>query len=194
MASKNPNPRYRNFATIVYPESAPENWIEILADENIPAFISPLHDKDITAEGEVKKAHYHVMVMFEGKKSVEQAEEIFDKIYGVGCKVLNSARSYARYLVHMDDADKYQYNINDVKSLGGASYHTLIGTMADKNRAIREMIAYIDSEDIVSFYELVKYSVEHNSEWYDCLLNSGSYFIKEFIKSRTWKLYKYVEQ
>ena len=39
--------RYRNFACVVYPESAPDNWQSILSDHHISAFISPLHDKDI---------------------------------------------------------------------------------------------------------------------------------------------------
>lgn len=56
--------RTRNYATIVYPESAPPNWISILEDEHIASFISPLHDKDIENDGEntPKKAHYHVIV------------------------------------------------------------------------------------------------------------------------------------
>ena len=58
--------RGRNFATMVYPESAPENWREILAGYFIPAFISPLHDKDLNPTGEPKKPHHHVMLMFEG--------------------------------------------------------------------------------------------------------------------------------
>ena len=37
--------RFRNFATIVYPESAPEGWLDILDEECVEAFVSPLHDK-----------------------------------------------------------------------------------------------------------------------------------------------------
>ena len=55
--TKNGRGRTRNFATIVYPESAPENWKSILENEIVPALISPLHDKDINADGEKKKAH-----------------------------------------------------------------------------------------------------------------------------------------
>ena len=50
----------------MYPESAPENWREILADLHIPVLISPLHDKDVTPDGEIKKAHYHVIIMYGG--------------------------------------------------------------------------------------------------------------------------------
>lgn len=47
--------RTRNFGTVVYPESAPENWQTILSELCIPCFISPLHDKDINPDGETKK-------------------------------------------------------------------------------------------------------------------------------------------
>ena len=38
--------RTRNYATVVYPESAPEGWQSILEDQFVSAFISPLHDCD----------------------------------------------------------------------------------------------------------------------------------------------------
>ncbi len=46
--------RTRNFATVVYPESAPENWMRILEEHRVPALISPLHDKDVDADGKKK--------------------------------------------------------------------------------------------------------------------------------------------
>ena len=39
---------------IVYPESAPKNWKEVLDGYHIPWVSSPLHDKDINATGEPK--------------------------------------------------------------------------------------------------------------------------------------------
>ena len=42
--------RTRNFATVVYPESAPENWIDLLKRQCVPAFISPLHNEDRNAD------------------------------------------------------------------------------------------------------------------------------------------------
>ena len=68
--------RARNFATVVYPESAPDGWQELLAEQFVPSFISPLHDQDVNPGGEPKKEHYHVMLMFEGKKSLEQARSV----------------------------------------------------------------------------------------------------------------------
>lgn len=69
--------RTRNYATVVYPESAVEGWQDILVDQFVPAFISPLHDLDVNPDGEAKKPHYHVIVMFEGVKTREQVEQLF---------------------------------------------------------------------------------------------------------------------
>ena len=44
--------RTRNFATVVYPESAPADWMERLDQYHIAALVSPLHDKDKNPSGE----------------------------------------------------------------------------------------------------------------------------------------------
>ena len=93
--------RTRNFATVVYPESAPQDWLEKLAEAKIEALVSPLHDKDKNPDGEPKKAHYHVILMFETVKTTEQVKEITEKIGGVGVEKINSLRGYARYLIHL---------------------------------------------------------------------------------------------
>ena len=51
------------------------------------------------------------MIMYDGKKSIEQAKENFDKIGGVGCEIVNSTRGYARYLCHLDNPDKEQLSL-----------------------------------------------------------------------------------
>lgn len=192
--SQNAPNRTRNFATIVYPESAPANWLDILSDAHIPCFISPLHDKDVNPTGEPKKPHYHVMIMFEGVKTVDQAKEIFDSIGGVGCDIINSVRGYSRYLCHLDNPEKHQYSLDDVRSYGGADYIQAIGTAADKAKAIREMIAYIEENDCTCFADLCMYASINRSDWFDALINSCAYFVKEYIKSRTWKLHKEEEK
>ena len=45
--------RYWSF--ILYPESAPENWKEILQETGLQIAISPLHAKYINPDGELKK-------------------------------------------------------------------------------------------------------------------------------------------
>lgn len=185
--------RTRNFATVVYPESAPVHWLDIVSSSKVPCFVSPLHDKDTNPDNTVKKAHYHVIAMFESVKTNEQAVEFFKTFNGVGCEVVKSLRSYARYLCHMDNPDKYQYSRDDVKSFGGADYIYTIGTAADKTKSIREMISFINEQDVTCFADLMLYASENRSDWFDTLINSGAYVIKEYIKSYTWK-YHHTEE
>lgn len=181
--------RTRNYASVIYPESAPTDWKTKIEDLKIPCFISPLHDCDKNADGEDKKPHYHIMLMFDSVKTREQAQEIFLIIGGVGCEVVNSVRAYARYLCHLDNPEKAQYKIDDVISFGGADYIGSIGTASDKAKSIREMIQYIEENDIVCFSDLALDCSINRSDWFDTLINSGAYFIKEYIKSRTWKIH-----
>ena len=119
--------RTRNFATVVYPESAPSDWIDKLDQLHVAALISPLHDKDTNPSGEPKKPHYHVLLMFEGVKDYEtQVKPIFAEIGGVGREMVNSARGYARYLCHLDNPEKAQYEPSEVRCMGGADYTDIL--------------------------------------------------------------------
>lgn len=130
----------RNYYTVVYPDSAPKNWIDVLSEERVPAFVSPLHDADVNPDGEAKKPHWHVMIMFDGPKPADRARAIFDKIGGVGCDAVVSVRGYARYLCHLDNPEKHQYDQGDVRQLSGADYVAAIGLPTDKYKAVQEMI------------------------------------------------------
>lgn len=185
---KSKEARYRNFATVVYPESAPENWKQIIADEKTPVFISPLHDKDTNPNGEPKKPHYHVVWANDGKKSKSQAIEFFSKFGGVGCEVVQSIRGYARYLCHLDNPEKAQYNTEDVISYGGLDYSATIGLPTDKYKAIREMMAFCRENQVYSYAFLLEYSAENQYDWFRVLCDSGSVVMKEYLKSRQWEV------
>lgn len=178
--------RTRNYATVVYPESAPSDWQDILSNFFVPAFISPIHDRDVNPTGEVKKSHYHVMIMFEGVKTKDQAQSIFTAIGGVGCEVVNSVRGYARYLCHLDNPDKVQYLQEHVRSLSGADYPGTIGLVTDKYKAIGEMIDYCEEHDIVSYSDLLKYCRMERFDWFRVLCDNGTVVMKEYLKSKQW--------
>lgn len=192
MASKNKDGisygsgRTRNFATVVYPESAPSNWLEILGEMCIPCFVSPLHDKDLNPDGEQKKPHYHVMLMYDNVKNLEQAIEVFEKIGGVGHEKILSTRGYARYLCHMDNPEKAQYSPEDVKMFGGADYITTIGLVTDKYKAIGEIIDFCEDNNVISYAELLVWCRMNRFDWFRVLCDNGTFVVKEYLKSRTW--------
>lgn len=177
--------RTRNYATIVYTESAPENWQEILQDEHIPCHISPLHDKDVNKDGTPKKQHYHVMVMYDSVKTRAQAEKVFKKIGGVGIEALNSPHAYARYLCHLDDPDKAQYPIEKVVSYGGADYDMHIKIAKDIYATIGEIMDFCMENDIICFADLTLYARHDKTEWFRIICDN-SMLLCQFLKSRYW--------
>lgn len=179
--------RTRNYATVVYPESAPEHWQEKLAECCIPAFISPLHDSDANPDGEAKKEHYHVMLCFEGPKTRQQAADVFAVINGVGCEVVQSLRGYARYLCHLDNPEKHQYSPEDVVSLCGADYFAAVNLPTDKYKALREMMSYCKEHDVSAYADLLEYAAENRIDWFRVLCDNGTIVMKEYLKSRSWK-------
>lgn len=178
--------RSRNFATVVYPESAPENWLEVLTDFHIPCLVSPLHDKDVNADGEPKKAHYHVVLLYDGVKSDEQVKQVFISIGGVGFERVASVRGYARYLCHLDNPEKYQYDTSLVKSFCGVDYYNLCSLVIDKYVAIQDMMFYIVEHNVVSYSELLLYCSQNRFDWFRVLCDNGTLVIKEFLKSVYW--------
>ena len=178
--------RTRNYATVVYPESAPENWRTVISELCIPCFVSPLHDQDVNPTGEPKKPHYHVLIMFEGVKTQDQAEAIFDLIGGVGCEKVQSIRGYARYLCHLDNPEKVQYNTEDVVMYGGADYIGTIGLAIDKYNAIGEMIDYCCSNQVYSYSDLLEWCRVNRFDWFRVLCDNGTFVIKEYLKSKMW--------
>lgn len=190
--------RTRNYATTIWPDSAPEDWKERLASFYVPAFISPLHNLDVDPFTEVddegnpipkpKKPHYHVMIMFDSVKTREQAKEIFEEIGGVGVEVVNSIRGYARYLCHLDNPEKAQYDKSSVESLYGADYEETIGLSLDRYIAIREMIAFCRDNGIVSYAEILRYSMDNRFDWFRVLCDNGTVVMKEYLKSCSWEI------
>lgn len=176
--------RRRNFATVVYPESAPEDWREKLAELKSPCLISPLHDQDVNPDGEIKKAHHHVMLLFEGKQTETRIDEIFASIGGVGRETVLSVRGYARYLCHLDNPEKFQYSIDDVTAFGGADYPSLINLAIDRYKAIADIIQFCRDNEIYLYSDLLEYTMVHKMEWFRILCDSGTYVVKEYLKSK----------
>lgn len=157
--------RVRNWATVVYSDEA----IDKLSELKLPCLVSPWHDSDVNADGEKKKPHKHIMFCFDGKKSREQIKDICDMIGGVGCEPIQSMRSYARYLCHLDNPDKAQYNINDVRSFGGIDYIELINSLADEFSTLYDIIDYLLENHITSLRDFLLYCRENRQDWFDCM-------------------------
>lgn len=177
--------RARNFATILYPESMASDAMQQLSDLKIPHLVSPLHDKDTNPTGEPKKPHFHILLCFEGKKSIEQVSSLLKPIKSVGVEVVSSLRAYARYLCHLDNPEKAQYPIEKVQAYA-IDYLNLIGSASDRYKAVSEMMEWVSNNKCYSFYELVSYSRIHRYDWFVLLCDNSAVVMEKYIKSFTF--------
>ena len=110
----------RTWAFVIYPESMPVNYEEIIQETGLPFTISPLHDKDLDPTGEPKKAHYHVICYYENATTLKNVKEnVCDRLNATIPLKLESMRGMYRYHLHLDNPDKYQYDDRDRKFYNG---------------------------------------------------------------------------
>ena len=179
------NERTRNWSFVVYPESLPENWLSMLGELCVPCCVSPLHDKDLNADGTEKKAHYHIVLAYDGKKSYEQILEVTQMFNGTIPQKVANMKGIIRYLIHADNPEKAQYSKDDIKAFGGLCVDDYL--VIDKNERyiyIREMMNYVKDNGIVEFKDLLEYAaVEKFDTWFKLLCDSSAYVMQEYIKS-----------
>lgn len=110
------NVKSRYWTILVYPESAPEDWEDILAGLT---YCYKLHDHDVVkSTGELKKAHFHVVLAFDGPTTYNVVKELTDSLKSPIPKAVRSLRGMIRYLIHADQPNKYQYKREDIVSVG----------------------------------------------------------------------------
>ena len=108
------NNRFRLFSIILYEESDSYDIKQVLFNiksNKYYAFI--LHNKDENAKGEIKKPHYHIIIRVDNACTIDA----LSKKLGVPSNYIQNIkneRAYIRYLIHFDDADKYQYDLNEI--------------------------------------------------------------------------------
>ena len=166
----------------------PDNWQDIIIDAHIAALISPMHIGDQNPDGRLKKPHYHVLVMYESVKDYEtQVKPFIESFGGVGREQVQSARGYARYLCHLDNPEKCQYNSKDIKAYGGANWDAITHLPTDDMQTLKDIFKFIRANRIYSLADLLDILADSNQEWFMTVAMNRTYTIGEYIKSLTWE-------
>ena len=186
--AKRAGKRARAWTCVVYPDSATDNWQEILREQLVECLISPLHDKDKEPTGEVKKAHWHVVLSFKNPTTSAKAQEVFTAIGGVGCQKVKDFKQLARYLCHLDQPNKHQYNIADVVSIGAIDYPALVMSGADEDEMLDCIFDFIRTYNVVSFAEFIDLIRDKKPEWRRVAYHQYSGLICRYIKSCEWEI------
>lgn len=161
--------RFKLWATVIYPESAPSDWLARLDELHTPLLISPLHSKDVDPDGQPKKEHYHVLAMFENPISADDFRNYVAAAGAVGQEHVISQRGYARYLCHLDNPEKAQYQPSEVIALGGASWHDSILSGVDKVKMQQRIEEAIIDCGFYYYSDLKDWAKENEPEIYHAL-------------------------
>lgn len=195
-AKKASDSLHRNWQMLLYPESCAENWREYLRDTGVSWIASPLHDKDKydlddqEENGVYKKPHYHVIIVFEGKKKYDDIKsEIADPIGAVfpdldNVVVTKDLRTAINYLTHDGFDDKALYS--EIGITKSSSFDIDRFTQISENLSdqyLMDIIDYIENKDITEFRHIVLFSRYNQQDWFRVIKRNAAY-LNHFITSR----------
>lgn len=166
---------------IVYPDSAPENWMEVMKVRGFNFRVGPLHDKDkwshdnpvvidndtgeIVYErgekyqaGDKKKAHYHVIVILDQRTGYLEINAELQKLthcpYIQKCRSLKNANAY---LTHENHPDRYQYDKDEIKTFN--NFH-LEPNKWEMNELMCELFEIIKEHEFEKYKDVVNYFLD----------------------------------
>lgn len=179
--------RTRNWTFVVYPESAPKNWRSLIDDNHVQWIESPLHDKDENPDGTKKKAHWHILVMYDGVKSYAQVKDLTDRLCSPIPKRCESTRGLVRYMIHLDNPEKFQYQKSEIVGHCGADVESFFEMSASSRLdKLKDISEFILDNHVTSFSDLVQYAIETDDDWFTILADKNTLFVNKLIDSE-WK-------
>ena len=183
------NIKKRNWAFVVWPDSALENWRDILQESGLLFAISPYHDKDINADNTPKKSHYHVIMCFDGPTTYKNALSVAQRCGGVNTvQPLEQIRGYYRYFTHMDNPEKYQYSDNDITTINGFDINNYVElTYTEVVKYLMQIQMLIRDKHFLEYSELCDFLQDNDLKELHEIAISKTTFIKAYIDSRRYK-------
>ena len=95
---------------------------------------------------------------------------------------MGSAKGLVRYMVHLDNPEKYQYSLDEIVGHNGAdvaSYFELTAT--NKLVLMKEMISFIYENNIDNYAEFLMLCIEKSDDWFNVAINYNTLAINKMI-------------
>lgn len=185
----------RNWAFVAYPESLPENWIDMLKQTGLQIAISPLHDKDVYEDGEhkglPKKPHYHVIVVYGNTTTFSSVKTLTERFNATIPIPLDQVRGMYRYLTHEDNPEKVQYSKSAIQTLNGFDIRDFVEmTKSEVTKYIREVQQFVMDNGITEYADLMETLLEGGeamADWFD-VASSHTLFFSAYLRSRRYRI------
>lgn len=190
------NVKKRNWAFVLYPESAPLDWFDRLQQSGLMGAVSPLHDKDTDNNGEKmspKKEHYHIILCYSGPTTFSAVKTFTDSLFQPIPQPLESVRGYYRYFTHKDNPDKFQYDERDIRTFGGFNIADYVEmTASERTQIIKEIQQFIRDADIYEYSDLLDVLLDNDMHDMYAVAVSQTLLFRAYLNSRYWKNFKYI--
>ncbi len=181
----------RNWAFVLYPESAPSDWLERLQNTGLQCAISPLHDKDVDPTGEIKKAHYHVILCYSGPTSYNVVKGLTDSLNQPIPQALEQVRGYFRYLTHKDNPDKYQYSEDEIRTVNGFNISDFIElSRSEVSEIKRKLHALIREHGFIEYSDLMDFLMDNQMYIEYDVASTNTLFFDRLLSSFRYRVHK----
>ena len=177
--------RSNKWAFLLYQESAPKNYLDILEEMHIPFVLSPWHDKDVNKEtGEFKKAHKHGVLFFESLKSYTQVSELLTERLNTPShvEVVMSPKGMYDYFIHAENPEKTLYNMDEIESGCGFDLNQFL-VSNNNDQFLSTVIDIIEEHNFIEFNNLVRYARVENPSLLNLIIDK-TYFFAKYLDSR----------
>ena len=152
--------------------------------------ISPLHDKDENPDKTPKKAHYHVIVCYEGPTTYNNVKRLTESLNQPIPQPLEQVRGYYRYLTHEDNPEKAQYSKADIQTINGFAIQDFVElTRSEVGKITREIVQLIRDNNITEYSVLMNILMDAGdgmTEHYE-VARTNTLFFKSYLTSR-WRV------
>lgn len=179
----------RNWAFVAYPESAPADLFERLQKTGLQVAVSPLHDKDVEADGKTpKKPHWHIILVYAGPTSYDVVKKLTDSYNAPKPIALEGVRGYYRYFTHKDNPEKFQYDEKDIKCLNGFSILDFVElAKSEVLKIMKELQKLIIEKKMVEYADFMDYMLVSEDDAHYDVASSHTFFFDKYLTSRRHK-------
>ncbi|NQK15843.1 Replication protein RepB [Streptococcus suis] len=177
--------RSNKWAFLLYQESTPDNYLEILEEIHVPFVLNPWHDKDVNRQtGEFKKSHKHGALFFDSLKSYSQVSELLTEKLNTPAhvEVILSPKGMYDYFVHAENPDKTPYKLEDIESGCGFELDKFLISNTN-DQFLATIIDLIEEYNFTEFKTLVNFARDKEPMLLSLIVDK-TYFFAKYLDSR----------
>lgn len=177
---------------ICYPENMKDNWESDISDLLQVPYAYCVHDKDLDNDGDDRKTHLHLIIVFPNTTTQKHALSVFKELEKDDCsmipndvikRVINIRRAY-NYLIHDTDEcrEKNKYQYSPKERISGNMFdigaYEQIG-LEEKMQIRRELSKFLIQKqftDYTTFYQFV--IANYDTEYENIVVSYQGHFDK----------------